>query len=251
MELLHILLVSGVLTFLRLERQNESHNGARERDQSAATEGDETGHNGEDETFIVLADAASVSSRPRCLLRLALNYSDVCSVVLLSCMRVTCLRRDRIIRIIARLLRRVRIIGIDRRSVVFFRIFHCIRQPAAAVHAKCDPGPISGVINTRSASAHARILLRVLRACVRVTLSLRWLILPDSNLQYARGRTRASKDIQQGDKTAISSCEDQPDFKQEDFATVLQHHITAYIWPCEGPLPGTILDDAEVKRFLI
>ena len=47
----------------------------------------------------------------------------------------------------------------------------------------------------------------------------------DSNLQYARGRTRASKDIQQGDKTAISSCEDEPDFKQEDFATVLQDHF--------------------------
>ena len=72
----------------------------------------------------------------------------------------------------------------------------------------------------------------VLRACVRVTL------MADSNLQYARGRTRASKDIQQGDKTAISSCEDEPDFKQEDFATVLHDHITAYISPCEGPLQG-------------
>ena len=76
------------------------------RDPSAAAEGDETGHDGEDETFIVLADAASVSSRPRCWLWLALNYSDVCSGVLL---RVTCLRRDRMMRIIARVLRWVRI----------------------------------------------------------------------------------------------------------------------------------------------
>ena len=72
----------------------------------------------------------------------------------------------------------------------------------------------------------------------------------------ASGRTRgwASKDIQQGDKTAISSCEDVPDFKQEDFATVFRI-ISLPIYPrVKDPYKDmdkrAILGDAEVKRFL-
>ena len=73
---------------------------------------------------------------------------------------------------------------------------------------------------------------------------------------HTRGGTRAikpSKDMQQGDKKATSSCEDEPDFKEEDFATVLQDHITAYRRvkePDEDMDKRAILDDAEVKRFL-